>query len=123
MGSSLLLQQCLAYLILLTLIVFVMGGRWPYSCSFVGCCLQDLFNIACSILVLLPSSFFSICLVNVHVVHPYSSIDTTAAWKKLRFILSVRSDFHMTNGLSIAVHVFISHVSMSVSVDETLLPR
>ena len=25
-------------------------------------------------------------------VHPYSSIDTTAAWKKLRFILSVRSD-------------------------------
>ena len=26
-------------------------------------------------------------------MHPYSSIDTTAAWKKLRFILSVRSDF------------------------------
>ena len=25
-------------------------------------------------------------------VHPYSSIDTTAAWKKLRFILSVRSE-------------------------------
>ena len=33
------------------LIVFVMGGRWPYSCCFVGCCLQDLFNIARSILV------------------------------------------------------------------------
>ena len=27
-------------------------------------------------------------------MHPYSSIDVTAAWKKLRFILSVRSDFH-----------------------------
>ena len=32
-------------------------------------------------------------------VHPYSSIDTTAAWKKLRFILSVRSDFHMIESL------------------------
>ena len=36
---------------------------------------------------------FSISLVNIHVVHAYNSIDTTAAWKKLRFILSVRSDF------------------------------
>ena len=64
---------------------------------------------------------FSSRLVSVHVVHPYSSIDTTAAWKKLRFILSVRSDFHMTNNLLIAVHTFVSCVSMSVSVDETLL--
>ena len=47
----------------------------------------------------------------------------TAAWKKLRFILSVRSDFHMTNSLSIAVHAFTCRVLMSVSVDETLLPR
>ena len=62
-------------------------------------------------------------LVSVHVVHPYSSIDTTAAWKKLRFILSVKSDFHMIDRLSLAVHAFASHVSMSVSVDETLLPR
>ena len=30
---------------------FVMGGKWPYSCCFVGCCLRDMFNIACSILV------------------------------------------------------------------------
>ena len=62
-------------------------------------------------------------LVSVYVVHPYSSIDTTAAWKKLRFILSVRSDFHMTDSLSIAVHVFASYVLMSISVDETLLSR
>ena len=52
-----------------------------------------------------------------------SSIDTTAAWKKLRFILSVRSDFHMIKSQSTAVHAFISRVSMSFSVDETLLPR
>ena len=61
--------------------------------------------------------------VSVQVVHPYSSIDTTTAWKKLRIILSVRSDFHMIDSLSIAVHAFVSRVSMSFSVDETLLPR
>ena len=30
---------------------FLMGGTWPYSCCFIGCCLQDLFNMACSTLV------------------------------------------------------------------------
>ena len=51
MSSSLLLQQCPACLVQLTWIVFVMGGRWPYSWCLVGCCRQDLFNIARSILV------------------------------------------------------------------------
>ena len=51
MTSSLLLQQCPACLVRQTLMVFVMGGRWPYSWSFVRCCLQDLFNIARGILV------------------------------------------------------------------------
>ncbi len=55
-------------------------------------------------------------------MHPYSSIDTATAWKKLRFILSVRSDFHMIDCLSIAVHAFVSRVSISFSVDEILLP-
>ena len=31
----------------------------------------------------------------------------TAAEKKLRFILSVKSDFYMTDSLSIAVHAFV----------------
>ena len=50
----------------------------------------------CSILL---ATFFSSPLVSVQVVHPYSSIDTTAAWKKLRFISSVRSDFHTCRSL------------------------
>ena len=45
-SSSLLLQQ-----VRLTCIVFVMGGRWPYCWCLVGCCRQDLFNIARNILV------------------------------------------------------------------------
>ena len=80
MNSTPLLQQYPACLVRLTGIVFAMGGRWPYSCYFMGCCLQDLFNIARCILVYLPSSFFSIRLVSVHVVHPYISFDTTTAW-------------------------------------------
>ena len=48
MSSSLLLQQCL---VRLAWIVFVMGGRWPYSWCLVGCCRQKLFKIARSILV------------------------------------------------------------------------
>ena len=51
MSSSLLLQQCPACLLRLTWIVFVMGGRWPYSWCLVRCCRQDLFKIAHSILV------------------------------------------------------------------------
>ena len=38
MSSSLLLQQCPGCLVRLTWIVFVMGGRWPYSWCLVGCC-------------------------------------------------------------------------------------
>ena len=51
MSSSLVLQQCFACLVRLTWIVFMMGGRWPYSWCFVGCCCLDLFNTARSILV------------------------------------------------------------------------
>ena len=51
MSSSLFLQQCPACLVRLTWIVFVIGGRWPYNWCLVGCCLQDLFKIARSILV------------------------------------------------------------------------
>ena len=51
----------------------------------------------------MPSSFFYSRFVSVHIVHPYSSIDVTAAWKKLRFILSVRSDFHIIDSMLRAV--------------------
>ena len=50
MSSSILLKQCPVYLVRLTWIVFMIGGRRPYSCCFIGCCLQQLFNIAHSIL-------------------------------------------------------------------------
>ena len=96
MSSSLLLQQCPACLVRLTWIVSMMGGRWSYSWCFVGRYFQDLFNITCSILVSLPSSFFSSRFVSVQVVHPYSSIDTTAAWKKL-LVMGGRYGFNIVS--------------------------
>ena len=124
MSSSLLLQQCPACLVRLTWIVFLMGDRWSYSCCFGGSVAARTYSILLAIflcncrLASSPAVFFS-----VQVVHPYSSIDTTAAWKKLRFLLSVRFDFHMIDSSSIAVHAFVSRVSMSFSVDKTLFPR
>ena len=99
LSSSLFLQQC-------PWIVFLMGGRWPYSWCFVGCCLQEFCSQHSWVIAVWR-------FVSVQVVHPYSSIDTTAAWKKLRFILSLRSDFHMIDSLSITVHAFVSRVSVS----------
>ena len=85
MSSSLLLQQCTPCLLRLIWMVFEMSGRRPYSCYFVGYCLQDLFHIVRRLLVQFLSSFFSILFVSVHVVHPYGNIDSTAVWKKLAF--------------------------------------
>ena len=50
-SSSLLLQKCSACLVHLNWTFFVMGSKWPYSRWFLGCYLQDLFNIVCSILL------------------------------------------------------------------------
>ena len=98
-----------------------MGVRWLYSCFFVGCCFQDLFKITRSNLVQFPSSLFSMRFVSVHVVHPYSSTDTTAARKKSCFSLSDRSENHTIDCLSIAVHAFAWRILTSLSVDEILL--
>ena len=65
-----------------------MDGRWLRCRCFVGCCFSDLFNTARNILVNLLSIFFSIRLLSVHVVHQYSSIDTTAALKKTAFYMN-----------------------------------
>ena len=56
-------------------------------------------------------------------VHPYSIIVTTTAWKKSPLILTDWSHFHMIDSLSIAIHMFTRYILISLSVDETLLPR
>ena len=87
--SSLLLQQCPACLVRRIWMILEIGSRWPHSCYIMGCCFQDLFNTACSILMQLPSSCFSILLVSVHVVQPYNKIDTNASWKNLFYFIGL----------------------------------
>ena len=82
MISPLVFQQCPACLAPLFRMVFEMESWSLYSCCFAECCHKDLFNRECSILIQLPSNFFSVRLISVHIVHLYSSIDITAAWKK-----------------------------------------
>ena len=59
MSMLLPLQKCSACLVRLIWMVLLMGGKWLYSCYFVGCCFQDLLNITRRILIQFPSSFFS----------------------------------------------------------------
>ena len=61
-----------------------------------------------------PSSFSSMRLLYVHVVHPYCSIDTPATWKKSRYILSDRSNFYMIDNLSIAIHAFARYICIYI---------
>ena len=121
MSLSLLLQQCPTCLVHLIWMALEMGTKCPYSCCLVECYFQHLLSIARSILVQFSSSFFSICLVSINVVHSYCRNGTTTAWKKLCFILLDRSDFHMIDNLLIAVHAIESCILMSFSEDEMLL--
>ena len=51
----------------------------------------------------------------------YTTSTSIAAWKKLRFILSVRSDFHMTDSLSIAKPIIVDVFSTLVRRSTSLL--
>ena len=123
MSSSLLFRQCSTCLVRLTWMDFAVVVKWLYSGSFVGYCFQDLSKTARSILVSLLFRFFSLCFICVHVSEVNTVVLTQLQLKKFRFILSDRSDFHMTDNLSIAVHVFAWRMLTSVSVDEILLPK
>ena len=106
LNLSLLLQSAMHILFIL----FKWFVWWEVSghtsAFFVGYCFQDLFKTACSILVWFPSSFFSMCFVSIHVVHPYSSMNTATTWKKYSFISLDRSDFYKIDYISIVVHAF-----------------
>ena len=118
MSSSLLLQRSPTWLVCLTWIVFEMGDEWSYSCYFVQCYFQDLFKIACSILVLFPSSFFSKCLlISMWCIH---TVVLTQLQLGRNTVL-----YHQLDLASLwsTVYVLVEHKLTSLSVDEILLLR
>ena len=66
---------------------------------------------------------FSISLVKVQVMQPYSSTDMVTSRKNSNFILSDRLDFRTVANHSIAIHALFMRALTSFSVDEILLPR
>ena len=82
MSSSLLLQQCPACLVRLTWIVFVIGGRWPYSWCLVGCCCQDLFRIV--------FSFFKHLYITIQFSVSTVSMSKTVQFQTIQFSISTQ---------------------------------
>ena len=118
MSSSLLLSVLHVWF-RLTLIVFVMGGRWAVSLvpsRLIQYCSQH----SCVIAVLL-------------LLQPFSQRPFSASIEQYRYDRCLEETaFHfyqsglislMIDSLSIALHPFVSRVSMSFSVDATMLPR
>ena len=77
MNSFLHLQQCPPCLVRLTLIIFVMSYSWPCTCCFMGVAPRTCSMLHAAFLCNCRQAFSPY----VHVVHPYSNIDTTTAWK------------------------------------------
>ena len=73
-------------LVLLIWLVSEIEDKWLFSCCFVGCCFQDLFNI--TFLCNCRQAFFFIRLVNIHSVE----LKRPQLGKKVYFILSDRVD-------------------------------
>ena len=70
MSSSILLQKCRACMVRLILIIFVMGGRCPYSCCFVVCCHQDCSTLLATFLYNCRRTFsLSVSLASMWFIH------------------------------------------------------
>ena len=108
-------------------VLFVLFGwfqRWEVgglkAVVFLWCCIQDLFKIAHSILVLLHLAFSKL-FVRVQVEQIYKGTDSFTVRIPV-FILSESSDYHVVDNLSIAVHALPMHMLTSLLVDEILSP-
>ena len=88
-------MPCISYLFSM---VCEMWGNWLYRCCFGGCCFQNFFKTACSILVLCLSSFFSVSLASRWCNHTVV-LTQLQLWKKFHFILSERSSILMINNM------------------------
>ena len=109
MSSSLFLQQCPACLVRLTWMVFVIGGRWPYSWCLVGCCRQDLLKIArskCQMLRIYIYIYIYICIC-MYIHHHHHHV-VPLAWISLTLSRHFSLSF-IASGWSSGLHLVSSH--------------
>ena len=104
MSSSLLLQQCPACLVRLTWIVFVIGGRWPYSWCLAGCCFGfDDLNVCLGIFIISDYHYY----LSVGYTMLYSHIH-----KKSGNIIKDNDELQWTNEYT-SLLKYISHTLFS----------
>ena len=87
-------------------VLFEWFVRWKAS----GYTAAVLMGVASSICLIKHTAFlcssylaFSLYVFCIYAEHSYYSMDTAWAWKKPRFVLLNRLDFHTTDNLSIAL--------------------
>ena len=88
-SSSLLLQQCPACHVRLTWIVFVIGGRWPYSWCLVGCCRQGLFKIDVNMCILGKISWYH----HKTKMQGFSNKQSLLAWQWVNYFNGKKNNF------------------------------
>ena len=111
MTASLHLQQCLACFVCLTRMVCEMRGKWLHSCYFVGLAFMICSKKYCVFPHLTFSPYVSLafkwCIYIVVIL-------TQPQLGRSFVLIYQRSDFHMTDNLSIAVHAFPRHYAYIV---------
>ena len=84
MSYSFLLQHCPTCNVRLTWNFSEMRGKWPYNSSLACAATRINLEQCAAFLCSFHLAFFSKRFVSVRVVHPYISMDTPAAWKKIQ---------------------------------------
>ena len=110
--------------------VMVGGGKWCFRCgvmSFVCvsffCFLFFLLELRCEMGYVYRSKYKMFVFVSAFGMNFWFFFFFLFSNMFCVIYISDRSDFHMIDNLSIAVHAFARRILMSFSVDETLLPR
>ena len=131
MNSSLLLQHCPACLVRLILIVFLMGGRWPYSCCFVGCCLQDSLSRRYPAKTITDADYAGDIALLTNTPPQTETLLLSLEWaavgigfhvnahKTEHMCFNQTGDFSTLNGSSLKLVVKFTYLGSSVSLTET----
>ena len=124
MSSSLLLQQCPACLVHLTLMVFEMGGKWPYSDYCLGGAASSIYSKLHITFLCSSHQAFSLCILLASMWCIYTVVFTQPQLQRnplLFYHIDQTSIWSITYQFQSMLS--LGHILTSLSVDEILLPR